>query len=54
MLSSTRTPAQKRQDLRSLLVPGAAAPFPGAFTPLSAKLKSLVCAGAPFPHRTPI
>ena len=38
MLSSTRTPAQKRQDLRSLLVPGAAAPFPGAFTPLSAKL----------------
>ena len=38
MLSSTRTPAQKRQDLRSLLVPGATAPFPGAFTPLSAKL----------------
>ena len=38
MLSSTRTPAQKRQDLRSLLVPGAAQPFPGAFTPLSAKL----------------
>ena len=38
MLSATRTPAQKRQDLRSLLVPGAAAPFPGAFTPLSAKL----------------
>ena len=38
MLSSTRTPAQKRQDLRSLLTPGAAAPFPGAFTPLSAKL----------------
>lgn len=38
MLSSTRTPAQKRQDLRALLAPGAAAPFPGAFTPLSAKL----------------
>ena len=38
MLSSTRTPAQKRQDLRSLLPPCAAAPFPGAFTPLSAKL----------------
>jgi len=38
MLSSTRTPVQKRQDLRALLVPGAAAPFPGAFTPLSAKL----------------
>ena len=38
MLSATRTPAQKRQDLRSLLVPGTAAPFPGAFTPLSAAL----------------
>ena len=38
MLSSTRTPAQKRQDLRALLTPGAAQPFPGAFTPLSAKL----------------
>ena len=38
MLSSTRTPTQKRQDLRALLAPGAAAPFPGAFTPLSAKL----------------
>ena len=38
MLSSPRTPAQKRQDLRALLAPGAAAPFPGAFTPLSAKL----------------
>ena len=38
MLSSPRTPAQKRQDLRALLTPGAAAPFPGAFTPLSAKL----------------
>jgi methylisocitrate lyase len=38
MLSSTRTPAQKRQDLRALLAPGAARPFPGAFTPLSAKL----------------
>jgi len=38
MLSSTRTPARKRQDLRALLTPGAAQPFPGAFTPLSAKL----------------
>ena len=38
MLSATRTPAQKRQDLRALLTPGAAQPFPGAFTPLSAKL----------------
>ncbi|MGO1926286.1 methylisocitrate lyase [Brachybacterium tyrofermentans] len=38
MLNSTRTPAQKRQDLRALLEPGAAQPFPGAFTPLSAKL----------------
>ena len=38
MLSSTRSPAQKRQDLRALLTPGAAQPFPGAFTPLSAKL----------------
>ena len=38
MLSSPRTPAQKRQDLRALLTPGAAQPFPGAFTPLSAKL----------------
>src|SRR5690606_33227390 len=37
MLSSTRTPAQKRQDLRSLLVPAAAPPFPGAFRPLSAR-----------------
>ncbi|MGP5289375.1 methylisocitrate lyase [Brachybacterium tyrofermentans] len=38
MLNSTRTPIQKRQDLRALLEPGAAQPFPGAFTPLSAKL----------------
>ncbi|MDN5900273.1 MAG: methylisocitrate lyase [Brachybacterium sp.] len=38
MLSTTRTPGQKRQDLRSLLIPGAAQPFPGAFTPLSATL----------------
>lgn len=38
MLHSTRTPQQKRADLRDLLVPGAAAPFPGAFTPLSARL----------------
>ena len=38
MLSATTTPAQKRQQLRALLTPGAAQPFPGAFTPLSAKL----------------
>ncbi|MGP9537539.1 methylisocitrate lyase [Brachybacterium sp. AOP43-C2-M15] len=38
MLSSPRTAAQKRRDLRTLLAPGAARPFPGAFTPLSAKL----------------
>ncbi|MBP2410944.1 methylisocitrate lyase [Brachybacterium fresconis] len=38
MLHSPRTPPQKRQDLRALLTPGAAQPFPGAFTPLSAKL----------------
>ncbi|MGO2023220.1 MAG: methylisocitrate lyase [Brachybacterium tyrofermentans] len=38
MLNSTRTPFQKRQDLRALLELGAAQPFPGAFTPLSAKL----------------
>ncbi|MDN5599766.1 MAG: methylisocitrate lyase [Brachybacterium sp.] len=38
MLSSTKTPAQKRTELRALLTPGAARPFPGAFTPLSAKL----------------
>ena len=38
MLYSTQTAAQKRLDLRALLTPGAAQPFPGAFTPLSAKL----------------
>ncbi|PWH06871.1 methylisocitrate lyase [Brachybacterium endophyticum] len=38
MLYSTRTPSQKRQDLRSLLRPGAAVQFPGAFTPLSTRL----------------
>ena len=38
MLSSTTSAAQKRQRLRALLTPGAAQPFPGAFTPLSAKL----------------
>lgn len=38
MLYSTRTPAAKREDLRALLQPGAAQPFPGAFTPLSARL----------------
>ncbi|WP_431711629.1 methylisocitrate lyase [Glutamicibacter uratoxydans] len=40
MLYSTRTPAQKRIDLREMLVPGAARQFPGAFNPLSAKLIS--------------
>lgn len=40
MLHSTRTPAQKRIDLREMLVPGAARQFPGAFNPLSAKLIS--------------
>ncbi|MBB5831841.1 methylisocitrate lyase [Brachybacterium aquaticum] len=38
MLSSTVTPAEKRRTLRALLTPGAAEPFPGAFTPLSARL----------------
>ncbi|MCW4466955.1 methylisocitrate lyase [Glutamicibacter sp. MNS18] len=40
MLYSTRTPAQKRIDLRQMLVPGAARQFPGAFNPLSARLIS--------------
>ena len=38
MLYSTKTAGDKRRDLRELLTPGAARPFPGAFTPLSAKL----------------
>ena len=38
MLYSTKTATQKRLDLRALLTPGSAQPFPGAFTPLSAKL----------------
>src|SRR5690625_799680 len=38
MLYSTKTAGDKRRDLRQLLTPGAAQPFPGAFTPLSAKL----------------
>ncbi|WP_114855022.1 methylisocitrate lyase [Brachybacterium sp. YJGR34] len=43
MLHATRTASQKRQDLRALLVPGAAHPFPGAFTPLSAQLIEEKC-----------
>ncbi|GAA1819454.1 methylisocitrate lyase [Nesterenkonia flava] len=38
MLYSTTTPAQKRQRLREILVPGAGRQFPGTFTPLSAPL----------------
>ncbi|MFB0835463.1 methylisocitrate lyase [Arthrobacter halodurans] len=38
MLYSTVTPEQKRAALRSLLVPGTARQFPGAFNPLSARL----------------
>src|SRR5690625_1810195 len=38
MLYSTKTASQKRRDLRALLTPGAARPFPGAFTPLSVAL----------------
>ncbi|UQN31144.1 methylisocitrate lyase [Brachybacterium kimchii] len=38
MLNSTTTPSAKRRALRELLHPGAAAPFPGAFTPLSTRL----------------
>ena len=38
MLYATQTAAQKRVRLRELLTPGAAQPFPGAFTPLTAKL----------------
>src|SRR5690606_11310185 len=38
VVSSTPPPAQKRLHLRALRTPGAAQPFPGAFTPLSARL----------------
>ena len=38
MLYSTKTASQKRRDLRALLTPGEARPFPGAFTPLSVAL----------------
>ena len=38
MLYSTKTPEQKRADLRAMLVPGAGVQFPGAFNPLSARL----------------
>jgi methylisocitrate lyase len=38
MLSTTVTPAQKRQTLRDMLATGKLLRFPGAFNPLSAKL----------------
>lgn len=38
MLYARTTAEQKRVRLRQILQPGAAVPFPGAFTPLSAKL----------------
>ncbi|MBG6055872.1 methylisocitrate lyase [Salinibacterium sp. CAN_S4] len=38
MLYSTKTPAQKRADLRAALATGELLRFPGAFNPLSAKL----------------
>jgi methylisocitrate lyase len=38
MLYSTLTPAEKRVRLSQLLQPGAAVQFPGAYTPISAKL----------------
>lgn len=38
MLYSKKTPEQKRRDLRTMLVPGAAVQYPGAFNPLSARL----------------
>lgn len=38
MLSTTRTPAEKRQALRAGLASGTLQRFPGAFTPLSAPL----------------
>lgn len=38
MLYSQKTAEQKRRDLRAMLVPGTARQFPGAFSPLSARL----------------
>ena len=38
MLYSTRTPEQKRRELRELLASGRTVQFPGAFNPLSARL----------------
>lgn len=38
MLYSNVTPEQKRKNLREMLTPGAARQFPGAYTPLSARL----------------
>ena len=38
MLYASTTPAEKRVRLREQLVPGAALPFPGAFTPVTARL----------------
>lgn len=38
MLYSTRTPEQKRRELRDLLASGRTVQFPGAFNPLSARL----------------
>ncbi|APF40256.1 methylisocitrate lyase [Neomicrococcus aestuarii] len=38
MLYSTKTPNEKRKAFRDAVKPGAAVQFPGAFTPLSAKL----------------
>lgn len=38
MLYASKSAAEKRVALREALRPGAAAPFPGAFTPISAKL----------------
>lgn len=38
MLYASTSPAQKRENLRDMLTPGAARQFPGTFTPLSAPL----------------
>jgi len=38
MLYATRTPEQKRRELRELLASGRTVQFPGAFNPLSARL----------------
>ncbi len=38
MLYSTRTPEQKRRELREMLASGRTVQFPGAFNPLSARL----------------